>query len=78
MSEKYKRTCKNLNYVEHLFILASTITACVSISAFALLVCVPVGITSSAIGIKVCGITAAIKKCQSWKRKRKRRKSLIK
>ena len=26
MSEKYKKTCKYLNYVEHLLILASTIT----------------------------------------------------
>ena len=46
MSEKYKKTCKYLNYVEHLLILASTVTGCVSISAFFPLVCVPVGITS--------------------------------
>ena len=43
MSEKYKKTCKYLNYVEHLLILASTITGCVSISAFATLDCLPVG-----------------------------------
>ena len=42
MSEKYKRTCKYLNYVEHLLIIASTVTGCVSISAFASLICVPV------------------------------------
>ena len=41
MSEKYKKTCKYLNYVKYLLILASTITACVSISAFASLICVP-------------------------------------
>ena len=35
MSEKYKKTCKYLNYVEHLLILASTVNSCVSISAFA-------------------------------------------
>ena len=35
MSEKYKKTCKYLNYAEHLLILASTVTGCVSISAFA-------------------------------------------
>ena len=35
-----------LNYVEHLFILALKITACVSISAFASLFCIPFGITS--------------------------------
>ena len=40
MSEKYKKTCNYLNYVEHLLILASTITSCVSISVFGSLVCV--------------------------------------
>ena len=54
MREKYKKTFKYLNYVEHLLNLASTITGFVSISEFSLLVCVPVGITSSAIGRKMC------------------------
>ena len=27
-SEKYKKTCKYLNYIENLLILSSTITAC--------------------------------------------------
>ena len=53
MREKYKKTCKYLNYVEHLLVLISTVNNCVSISAFALLVCVPVGITNSAVGIKI-------------------------
>ena len=35
ISDKYKKTCKYLNYVEHLLILSSTVTGCVSISAFA-------------------------------------------
>ena len=48
MCEKYKKTCKYFNYVEHLLILVSTVTGCVSIFAFVLLVCVPVGIPSSA------------------------------
>ena len=51
MSENYKNSCKYLNYVEHVLILVSTVTGCVSISAFATLVCVPVGITSSAVGL---------------------------
>ena len=52
MREKYEKTCKYLNYVEQLHILVSTVTGCVSISAFASLVCVHVGITSSTIAIK--------------------------
>ena len=61
MSEKYKKTCKYLNYVETLLILVSTVTDCVSISVFSSLVCVPLGITSSAVGLKICVITGGIK-----------------
>ena len=35
---------------------------CISISAFAWLVCVPAGIMSSAVGIKICEIIAGSKK----------------
>ena len=49
MSEKYKKTCKYLNYVENLLILSSTITCCISISTFGSLVRVPVCIMSYAI-----------------------------
>ena len=40
----------------------STITGCVSISDFAPLVGIPTEITSSANGLKICAITARIKK----------------
>ena len=42
MSEKYKKTCKYLNYTENLLILVLTVTGCVSIFAFPSLVHVPV------------------------------------
>ena len=77
MSEKYKKTCNYLIYGEHLFILASTITSCVSISAFASLVCVPFGITSSALGIKLYAITAGIKKYKSIIKKKKKKRDKI-
>ena len=69
MSKKYKKTCTYLNYVEQLLISVSTVIGCVSISGIALLVCVPVDITSSAVGIKIWGISAE---------SRKRRKSMKK
>ena len=53
---------KYLNYIEHLLVLVSTVTGCVSISAFASLVCVPVSIMSSVVGIRNCAITAGIQK----------------
>ena len=62
MSGKYKKTCKYLNYVGNLLIIASTFNAWVSISALASLVWVPVGTMSSAVGIKICPTVAVIKK----------------
>ena len=58
MSKKHKRVCRVLNYIDHSLIAISTITECVSVSAFASLVGIPIGITSSAIGLKICVITA--------------------
>ena len=69
MSEKHKKTCKYLDYIKNLLILASTVTGCISIS-FISLVAIPVGITSSAIGLKICTITARIKKYKSIIKKR--------
>ena len=54
-------------------VLVSTVTGCVSISAFASLVCVPFGITSSAVGLKICAITAGIKKYKSIIKKKKKK-----
>ena len=45
MSKKHKKVCTNLNYSEHLLILASTITGRTSISAIASLIGIPIGIT---------------------------------
>ena len=52
-----------------MLILSSTVTVCVSFSEF---VCVPVGITSSAVGINICAITAGIKKFKSRIKKKKK------
>ena len=74
---KNKKTCKYLNYVEHLLILVSPVTGCVSISAFPSLVFVPVVITSSAVGINICAITAGIKKYKLIIKKKKKKHDKI-
>ena len=56
-----------------MLILVSTVTGCVSIFAFASLVCVSVGIMSSARAIKICEITAGIKKYKSIIKKKKKK-----
>ena len=48
------KVCTTLNYTEHFLTLASTITGFILISAFASLPGIPIGITSSAIGLKIC------------------------
>ena len=58
MSRKRKKVCATLNYIEHFLILASTITGCISISASASLLGIPIGIKSSSIGLKICAIAA--------------------
>ena len=63
--ESTKRFCTTLNYIENVLILASAITGCISIFAFASLLRVPKGITSSAMRLKSCAIAAGIKKYKS-------------
>ena len=77
MSEKYKKTCKYLNYVEHLIILVSTVTGCASISAFASLVAISAGITISVVGISICATTAGVKKYKSIIKKKKKKHDKI-
>ena len=77
MSKKLKKVCKVLNYVDHSLIVTSTVTGCVSISAFASLVGIPIGITSSSIGLKICVIIARIKKYKSINKKIKKKHDKI-
>ena len=72
MSKKHKKVCTTLNYIECSLILASTIIGCISISAFASLLGIPIGFTSSVIGLKIYAITAGIKNYMSVIKKRKR------
>ena len=60
-----------------LLILASTITGCVSISAFDSLIVIPIRIASSAIGLKIFGIAAVIKKYKSIIKKKKKKQDKI-
>ena len=63
MSKRNKKVCMTLyDFVlhEHLLLLLSTITGCVSIPTFASLVGIPIGIASSSVGLKMCTITAGI------------------
>ena len=76
MSKKHKKVCIVLNYTEHLLIVICTIIGCVFISTFTSLVGITIEITSYAIGLNICVITAGIKNISQKLKKRKR--SMIK
>ena len=73
MSNRHKKVCRVLNYIDHLLTVTSAITVCVSIFSFASLVGIPIGVTGSANGFKICAITAGIKKYKSIIKKNKKK-----
>ena len=75
MSKKHKKVCRTLSYIEQVLILASKITE--RISAFSSLIGIPIGIMSSAIGLKTCAITKGVKKYKSIIKKKKKKHDKI-
>ena len=73
MRKKHKKVYRVLNYIEHLLAVVSTVRKWISISGFAILVSISVGITISAIGLKICVITAGFKKFKSIIKKKKKK-----
>ena len=74
LSNKNKKICATLNYIEHFLTLVFEVTICISISSFASLIDVSKGIMNSAIGLNFWTIIARIKKYKSIIKKRKRSK----
>ena len=73
MSRSHKKVCTALNYIELFLTLSITIIRCISISAFTHLIGISIGITSSAIGLKICTKAAGIKKYNSTIKKKKQK-----
>ena len=73
MSNKHKKVCASLNYIEHFLILVSAETTCISIYVVVSLFVILIGITSSAAELKIYAITAGIKKYQSIIKKKKKK-----
>ena len=73
MSKKHKKTCRTLDYLEHSLLFIPAVTGCVSISVLAYLDGIPIGITSSRVGLKICAVTTGIKKYKSIIKKKKKK-----
>ena len=78
MNKKHKNVCRVLNYTDLLLVVIFKITGCRSIPAFASLVGIPIGVASFTIGLKICLITAGIKKYKSIiEKKRKKHDKIV-
>lgn len=77
MSEKHKKVFTVLNYIEQLLILISTITGCLSISAFPLLIDIPIGITTFALELNFFLITVGIKNYTSTTKNKRQKHDRI-
>ena len=75
MSNKHQKFCTTLSYIKCFLILASVVVGCISISAFASLLGIPIGTTSSDIDLKLCAITA--EKCKSIIKKKKKHDEIV-
>ena len=73
MSKKHKKTCRTLDCLEHSLLFIPAVTGCVSISVLAYLDGIPIGITSSRVGLKICAVTTGIKKYKSIIKKKKKK-----
>ena len=73
MSNKHKRFCTTLHYIEHFLILASAVTGCISVSVFASLLCIP----SSKVGLKLYAMTEGIKNYDSIIKKKKKHQEIV-
>ena len=73
MCKKHKKFCTTQNYIEHFLILASKITGCILISAFASLIDTSIGITSSAIALKIYATATGIKMYKSIIKKKEKK-----
>ena len=73
MSKKHREVCTNWKYIEHFLVLASAVTGYISISAFASVLGIPIGITSSSIELSIFTIPAGVKMYQQIIKKKKKK-----
>ena len=73
MSRKHKQVCTSLNFTEHFLVRASAVTRCVSISAFASLLGISIGVTSCSEALKIYAITSGITNYKSMIKEKKKK-----
>ena len=77
MSKKNKKVCRALDHIDQSLIEISKINGRAFFSAFTSLFDIPIGIATSTIGLKICVITAGIKKYKSITKKKRKKHDKI-
>ena len=77
MCKKHKKVCMTLNFMEILLILLPAISGFLSISAYALLVDIPKGVSSYVVVLKIGAIAPRIKKNKSTIKKKRQKHDKI-
>ena len=77
ISRTHIKDCTTLNYIEYFLSLIPAITVCISISAFVSLLDIPIGITSTAIELKIYVIAVGIKNYKLIIKKKKKKHEKI-
>ena len=76
-SRKHRKIRATPNYIECIPFLASTVNGPILISAFASMFGIPIGITSSVTGLKICAMAAGIEKYKSIIKKKQKKHNKI-
>ena len=77
MSKKHKKVCMTLNFMEILLILLPAISGFLSISAYALLLDIPIGVSSYVVVLKIRAIAPRIKRNKSTIKKKRQKHDKI-
>ena len=73
ISKNQKNGCATLNHIKKFLFFSFCGSWIISISLFASLLGIPIGITNFSIGLKICTVTSGIKKCKSITKKKNKK-----
>ena len=77
LSNKNKKVCTTLNYIEHFLTLVFAVNVCICISFFASLIDISKGSMSSTTGLNISAIIARVKNYKSIIKKNKKKRDEI-
>ena len=77
MSQKHRKSGRNSNYIDKLFILMYADTRCVSIFCFALLIGIAIAVVGVTVGSKFLQLLQSLKNLSQWYKKVEKNNKII-